>query len=405
MKIRSLETFKITLPFRFSFGHSLAARKESQNLLVKITLNNGVTGWGEGVPRDYVTGESVDTAEENVLLRYAPEIIGMSLDNPFDVMKNLKAAFEKLGLRTTANGASWCAVETAILDAASKLVSKPLYGIFGQQKQDFIRYGGVVPFGKKKALQAVLLFYKIYGFQTVKIKVGAQNLEDDLEKLRIARSIMGDNCILRVDANCAWTVEQTLRASELFKPFNISSIEQPLPASDWEGLQKLSKEIEQDILVDESLCTIQQAEDLARDKICNAFNIRISKAGGLLAAKEMVEIAKAHGLRIHLGAQVGESAILSAAARHFAATYEPFENYEGSANGFLLKNDICKENLTAGLGGKGSFSYAGKNFGLGIKVQDNFVLSFVETDSSNNSDDQRVNRVDTQNNPLSQSTR
>ena len=401
MKIRSLETFKITLPFRFSFGHSLASRSESQNLLVKITLNNGITGWGEGVPRDYVTGETIDTAEENVLLRYSPEIIGLNLENPFDVIKNLKAAFEKLGLRKSANGASWCPVELAILDATSQLVGKPLRAVLGEQKQSKIRYGGVVPFGKKKALNAVLWFYKLYGFQTVKIKVGAENIEDDVEKLRIARSIMGDNCILRVDANCAWTVEQTMRASELFKPFNVSSFEQPLPADDWDGLQKLSKEISEDILVDESLCTLEQAEDLAKNKICNAFNIRISKAGGLLAAREMVEIAKNHGLRIHMGAQVGESAILSAAARHFASTYEPFENYEGSANGFLLKKDICKENLTAGLGGQGSFSYAGKNFGLGIKVQDNFVLSFVDAINSNNSEDQRVNRVDTQNNPLS----
>ncbi|MBX9568754.1 MAG: dipeptide epimerase [Candidatus Obscuribacterales bacterium] len=401
MKIRSLETFKITLPFRFSFGHSLASRSESQNLLVKITLDNGITGWGEGVPRDYVTGETIDNAEENVLLRYSPEIIGLRLDNPFELIKNLKSAFERLGLRKTANGASWCAVELAIMDAASKLVSKPVYALLGEQKQKSIRYGGVVPFGKKKALNAVLWFYKLYGFQTVKIKVGAEDLQEDVEKLRIARSVMGDKCILRVDANCAWTVEQTMRASELFKPFNISSIEQPLPADDWDGLQKLSKEISEDILVDESLCTLEQAEQLAKDKICNAFNIRISKAGGLLAAQEMVEIAKANGLRIHLGAQVGESAILSAAARHFASTYDPFENYEGSANGFLLKKDICKENLTAGLGGQGSFSYARKNFGLGINVQDNFVLSFVDTNNSNNSEEQRVNRVDHKSNPLS----
>lgn len=401
MKIRSLETFKITLPFRFSFGHSLAARSESQNLLVKVTLDNGITGWGEGVPRDYVTGENVDKAEENVLLRYAPELIGLKMDNPFELVKKLKTAFESLGLRKTPSGASWCAVELAMLDAAAKCVNKPLHELVGEQKQKSIRYGGVVPFGKKKALSAVLWFYKLYGFKTVKIKVGAQNLEEDVEKLRIARSIMGNSCILRVDANCAWTVEQTMRASELFKPFNVSSFEQPLPADDWTGLQKLSKEISEDILVDESLCTLEQAEELAKDKICNAFNVRLSKAGGLLAAREMVDIAKNHGLRIHLGAQVGESAILSAAARHFAATYDPFENYEGSANSFLLKKDICKENLTAGLGGQGSFSYAGRNFGLGIQVQDNFVMSFVDTTGSNNSEDQRVNKVETQSNPLS----
>ena len=57
-----------------------------------------------------------------------------------------------------------------------------------------------------------------------------------------------------------------------------------------------------------------------------------------------------------MGAQVGESGILSAAARVFAACNKPFENYEGSMNGFLLKQDVTSENLTVGFGGIGTLS-------------------------------------------------
>src|SRR5579883_1620616 len=121
MRIRSLETYKITLPFRFSFGHSLATRKESSNLIVKITLDNGCCGYGEGVPRDYVTGESVEQAEKHVLSQYAPEILGTSFENPQQVIQSLKNAMLKLGLRDKAQGASWCALELAMLDACSKL--------------------------------------------------------------------------------------------------------------------------------------------------------------------------------------------------------------------------------------------------------------------------------------------
>lgn len=380
MKIRSIETFKITLPFRFSFGHSLATRAESSNLIVKVTLDNGCTGYGEGVPRDYVTGENVEQAENNVLLKYAPLVIGMDLESPQTVLTSLRSCFSELGLREKAQGASFCALELAIIDACAKLHGMPVCDLLGKRQQERIRYGGVIPFGKKTALQAVLYFYKLYGYATVKIKVGGCPLEDDLEKLRLARRILGKDCIIRVDANCAWSLHEALKAAEAFRPFKVSSFEQPLKADDWESLKKLSDAIEEDVLLDESLCTIKQAQELAQERICDAFNVRVSKAGGLLASQEIIDIALANGLRVHLGAQVGESGILSAAARHLALVNKPMENYEGAANMFLLKRDICCENLTAGQGGFGSLKYAGKTKGLGIKILENNLLSMTQSE-------------------------
>lgn len=379
MKIRSLETYKITLPFRFAFGHSLATRNESSNLIVKITLDNGCCGFGEGVPRDYVTGESVDQAEHNVLTQYAPHILGIEMDNPYAVFKSLREVFTQLGLREKPQGASWCALELAMLDACSKLQGKQVWELIGASQQKRIRYGGVVPFGKKEALQAILYFYKIYGFKTVKLKVGAASLEDDLDKLRIARKILGADAILRVDANCAWNLEQAMKAAEAFRPFAVSSYEQPFPASDWEALKKFSDANPEDVLVDESLCTLNQAKQLAEEKICDAFNVRVSKAGGLLAAKEMIELAFSHGLKVHMGAQVGESGILSAAARHLAFTVPTLENYEGSANFFLLKKDICRENLNAGPGGFGDLNFARNKRGFGLSIDERRLVAMSDS--------------------------
>lgn len=386
MKIRSLETYKITLPFRFAFGHSLASRKESSNLIVKITLDNGCCGYGEGVPRDYVTGESVEQAEHNVLTKYAPHILGVSMDDPQSVLVALGKAFNALELREKPLGASWCALELAMLDACSKYNEKQVWELLGKCQQSKIRYGGVVPFGKKKILRAILYFYKFYGFETVKLKVGSQNLEDDLDKLRLARDILGPKAILRVDANCAWTLEQALKASEAFRDFGISSYEQPCPADDWDSLKKLSDAIPEDVLVDESLCTLKQAKQLAEERICDAFNVRVSKAGGLLAAKEMIELAFSHGLKVHLGAQVGESGILSSAARQLAMTLPALENYEGSANFFLLKNDICKENLNAGMGGYADLKFAAKKNGLGLNIDERRLISMSAESNDTNAD-------------------
>jgi len=89
-------------------------------------------------------------------------------------------------------GASWCALELALLDAAARAQNMPFtdwLGVFAQSNRDGVLYGGVIPFGKKRAFTAVVWFYKFFGFKTVKVKVG-RDFEGDLERIALARSIL-----------------------------------------------------------------------------------------------------------------------------------------------------------------------------------------------------------------------
>jgi L-Ala-D/L-Glu epimerase len=199
----------------------------------------------------------------------------------------------------------------------------------------------------------------------------------------LARKIMGNDATIRVDANCAWTVDQTLKAAETFRKYRVDSYEQPVAASDLEGLKKITASLQEQVLVDESLCTVEQAKQFAEEKVCSAFNVRISKVGGWLAAQQMVDIAEANRIKVHLGAQVGESGILSAAARSFAMVNKPFENYEGSMNAFLLKSDITKENLTVAPGGFGSLGYSRRQQGgFGFSLAEDILDSWTTRPST-----------------------
>jgi muconate cycloisomerase len=222
-----------------------------------------------------------------------------------------------------------------------------------------------------------LWFYKLFSFKTVKIKVG-RDFDGDLERVILARKVLGPSVTLRADANCAWNAEEALQCAERFRPYNIASYEQPVPADDLEGLARISRNIPEDVLADESLCSIEQARLLAAEKICTAFNIRVSKVGGVLAATEISRIAEAAGINRHMGAQVGESGILSAAGRAFASTQPQFDNYEGSNNFFLLKKDITAENLNVGYGGGGKLLPGN---GLGVTVLDERINEFFRANS------------------------
>src|SRR5262249_8149622 len=86
MKIAAIDVFTVRLPFRFSFGHSLAARSSSENVVVRVRLSDGSEGWGEGVPRDYVTGEQSGSAASRIADQYAPRFAGLDVSKPEAVL-------------------------------------------------------------------------------------------------------------------------------------------------------------------------------------------------------------------------------------------------------------------------------------------------------------------------------
>jgi len=84
MKISNLSLYIVELPFRFSFNHSLAKRSCSYNLIVKATIESKgktYTGYGEGVPREYVTGETIEQAIEYLVDQYFPTFIDKQFSN------------------------------------------------------------------------------------------------------------------------------------------------------------------------------------------------------------------------------------------------------------------------------------------------------------------------------------
>jgi len=84
-RVDSIDVVTARLPFRFSFGHALAERRDSTNVYVRLLLDDGTVGYGEGVPREYVTGETVESAVTALCERQAPALLGRSLAGPEDV--------------------------------------------------------------------------------------------------------------------------------------------------------------------------------------------------------------------------------------------------------------------------------------------------------------------------------
>jgi muconate cycloisomerase len=191
---------------------------------------------------------------------------------------------------------------------------------------------------------------RLYGFKQVKVKVG-KSLQENLQLLQIARTVLGDSVSLRIDANCAWSADETIEQLKAMHDFKLASVEQPTAADDYDGMSKVTAAKLLPVVADESLCSQDDAKRLIEQRGCDIFNIRISKCGGLINSLDLYRKALDAGLTCQLGAQVGETAILSAAGRHIATRCESLKWLEGSYGTLLLKHDIAKPGMTIGFGG------------------------------------------------------
>ena len=120
-------------------------------------------------------------------------------------------------------------------------------------------------------------------------------------------------------------------------------------------------------MADESIVTLADARALINTDACDFFNLRLSKCGGLSRTLRVARMAEANGIRLQVGCQVGETAILSAAARHLVAYLESVAFVEGSYGTLLLEEDVSREPVHFGHGGRASLL---KGQGLGVNVRE-----------------------------------
>jgi len=170
---------------------------------------------------------------------------------------------------------------------------------------------------------------------------------------------------LRLDANEAWQPEEVERKITELEPFAISSLEQPVPHERVKELAVVRQRMKTAIMHDESLCGMVDAQAAVQDKTCDLFNIRLSKCGGFIPSLRLAEFALQNGLGYQLGCQVGETAILSAAGRHWACSVKGIRALEGSYDRRLVKEALGERDITFGWGGWAPALLAG---GLGLTV-------------------------------------
>ncbi|WP_456434452.1 mandelate racemase/muconate lactonizing enzyme family protein [Thermosulfuriphilus sp.] len=356
-----LKLYRLHLPFRLSVDHSLASRKSTESLIV-IWEEDGLTGLGEGCPREYVTGEKPQEAYQ-MARRLARAIVEKRVSSPgeFDQIVN------SLALQNFPSVI--CAFETALLDLKSRQRGDPLWRLFGlAPRTKELIYSLVLPFTNERTFAFFTEAARKWAIKEIKIKV-APGAEEMVR--RVHQSL--PHCRLRLDANGAFGSQEALEFLEKVRPYGVIAFEQPCPRQDLEGLQKVSSCGLVPVIVDESLIDLDDALKLIEKNACQVFNLRLSKCGGIRKTLALWSLAKASGLKAQIGCHVGETGILAMAGRHLAVLLDEVLFLEGSYSPWLLEEDIIKERVDFAPQGRAPVP---KEPGLGINPRMETLLRF-----------------------------
>jgi len=322
----------LKIPMKQQFAHSAKTRQFAESLVLAIEHNN-IIGIGECAPRSYVTGETVDSVFESLQCINLSKILNglefKSLDDAMSFVKESDISNEKLLSQNMC-----CLIEMAVFDWLGKYFNSSLSDIihiyylnlqnnFSDKNKIKIKTSQVLDFSL-----TVDEFLKSRGpFHTVKIKASTDK-KNNIDNVRSVREALGDDVCIIMDANMSWDIDTAQENIDLLSKFNVTYYEEPLPKNDWKGYQLLRKMTSAKIMLDESLCSLQDANSAVTHGAADAFNIRLAKCGGISKSIELINFAKTHGVDFQLGAQVAEVGPLIAASRHMAAVVSDYFTYE-----------------------------------------------------------------------------
>jgi L-alanine-DL-glutamate epimerase-like enolase superfamily enzyme len=346
MRLRRLELKPLDIPFTVAFRHASAERSATATVWVDVEFDSGVVGCGESCPREYVTGESLSTVQ-GFASRHQRGLREHIVD-----VASLRDWMASNTQEIDANPAAWCAIELAILDGLAKEADQTAERLLSLPELDgtFV-YTAVVGDAAPQAFAAAAEQYRRFGFSDFKLKLSG-DLERDRAKMAVVRCFDEPSIRVRVDANNLWSdADEGIRyLRSLDYPF--FAIEEPLGPNQYEQLARIADVFGCRIILDESLLRAEQLAALPDPAHRFAINVRVSKMGGLLRSLSVVDAARASGCGIIVGAQVGETSLLTRVALPVArACGDALIAQEGAFGTRLLAHDVCDPPLMFGHGG------------------------------------------------------
>ena len=312
MKIRKIKTQTKQIELKTPFKTALRTTTHVEFVRVYMECDNGFVGIGEAPATKAITGEGIDDILE-------------SIESIKDLFYSLSLQEALCKLHTTKIGSSAkAALDMAFVHLLSLETAKPLYDYFGATDLSSLQTDVTISLnGVDEMLNDAAKAYN-QGLKILKVKVGS----DISHAIKVVKDIADTlpSATILVDANQAWNLEDSLFFIQNVQEIRIELIEQPVVASDLDGLKMITQSSTIPILADESAFDLTDVKKIIESQSADMINIKFMKCGGVSKAIEILEYAREKKIPCMLGSML-EGPYSINMALHLAFAYRDVIKY------------------------------------------------------------------------------
>lgn len=280
--------------------------------VVRVTTDGGVEGFGEVCPLGPAYLPSHGAGARAALGELAPAVLGVEVGN-------LGAVNAAMDTALMGHGYAKSAIDTACWDALGRAVGLPVCDLLGGRLAETFPLYFAVPLASAEEMTAYVRSRRAEGIHRFQLKIGADPYED-AARTRSVVDATGAEDIIVADANGGWRLQDAVVAARLLDGLERVFFEQPCPTL--EECLIVRERTTLPMVLDECITDVQSLLRAYDAKAMEAFNLKISKVGGLTQAKLMRDLAVALGLRVTIEDTWGGD-LVSAAVSHLAASTPP----------------------------------------------------------------------------------
>jgi len=381
MRINQINVYPVKLPFRGDFSISRLKGRSSETIVVEIIAHGGeITGNGEGIPLEFVTGETLESTVENIDFLTKRDSFPWILNDISQIKNFVEDIPECKEL-----DAAVCALETGLLDLLGKSQNRPVIDYFpNDHSTDKICYGASITLGDQDRVRGLSKFIKeTLGIKNhIRIKMD-KDLKQNEETVKIVRQVFGNDCELRMDPNTVWDYKNAQSHLPFIKEYMVKVVEEPMSRYD-PDLPKFAHMVQDRgaiLMACESAPTLIDVEKIIKKGLYGIINVKISRSGGFHRALKIIETVRESQLSFQIGCSLGESGILSAAGRTLCLLCGDAKYYDGSYDQYVLAENTTVKNVSFGYGGEAG-SLEGSGLGVTVdsnKLEKSICKGFVKT--------------------------
>ena len=292
MRILAIEPVLVDVPLATPVRGVHGTTALQRSLLVRVTTDAGVEGWGNVDP---TPGYSLVSAVNvhDVVARLAPALAGA---DPF----NLHRALALMDGQVADGFEAKAAIEMALLDVKGRALGLPVHSLLGgalTREVTLNAWIGTVPPAQAAAEAGEWLRR---GFTTAKIKISGAG-DEGIARVAAVRAAVGDRLALRVDFNESLARLEAVPFIRRLEPYALTLVEQPIARTDIAGLAEIRRAIGIPLMADESVTGPASLIDIIRREAADIVKVKVMKQGGLTRTQQMIACAAAAGLRVVVG--------------------------------------------------------------------------------------------------------